>query len=383
MHAYARGIVDAVRHPLVVLDLKLRVVVANPAFYRKFGSMPSSTEGHDFTEIDGGRWNYGQLRGMLLSIIPGNSLISGYEVEYFLSDLSRRVTLVDAHQISRDEDGAAMILVSFEDVTAQRQTVDDLQKINDGLELRMASRTAELDMANRELLEANHELAAANRELEAFCFSVSHDLRAPLRALDGFSEELLNSYANRLDEQGRHYLKRIRAGTQRMGHLIDDLLKLSKVTRAEMRREAVNLTALAHVVIEELRELDPARNVTFTALPDLVAMCDPPLIRVVIENLLGNAWKFTSNQPAAMITFGANEIAGKLTFVIRDNGAGFDMAFRAKLFHPFQRLHSDREFSGTGIGLATVERIIRRHGGKVWAEGVVGQGAAIFFTIPG
>ncbi|MBP3956722.1 PAS domain-containing sensor histidine kinase [Gemmata sp. G18] len=242
-------------------------------------------------------------------------------------------------------------------------------RLNEELERRVTERTVQLE--------------AANRELEAFCFSVSHDLRAPLRALDGFSQELLQGYSDRLDETGQHYLRRVRAGTQRMGQLIDDLLKLSRVTRSEMRHERVDLTAMAGDVVAELREREPGRSISFTARPGLSAVGDPPLIRVVLDNLLGNAWKFTAKNPTATIAFDCVEVQGRPALVVRDDGAGFDMAFVGKLFGAFQRLHSDRDFSGTGVGLATVQRAVRRHGGEIWAEGAIGHGAAFFFTLPG
>jgi light-regulated signal transduction histidine kinase (bacteriophytochrome) len=276
-----------------------------------------------------------------------------------------------------------MVLLAIEDDTERRLARHELHELNDELELRIAERTAELKTANGELLNANRELAAANRELEAFCFSVSHDLRTPLRAIDGFSQELLLRYADKLDDQGQHYLRRVRTGTQRMGQLIDDLLKLSRVTRAEMRREAVDLAELAEGIVAEIREREPQRPVAFTAAPGITANCDPRLIRVVVENLLANAWKFSAKNPSAEVTFERVEVNGQPAFVVRDNGAGFDMAFAGKLFGAFQRLHSDREFPGTGIGLATVQRVIRRHGGEVWAEGAVGRGAAFFFNLPG
>jgi len=243
------------------------------------------------------------------------------------------------------------------------------RKLNDDLERRVLERTTQLE--------------SANRELEAFAYSVSHDLRAPLRAIDGFSQELLQNYSAKLDEQGQHYLRRVRAGTQRMGQLIDDLLKLSRLTRTEMQSVRVDLTALAETVFAEIREREPGRTVSFVAQPGLSAECDPALIRIVLENLLGNAWKFTSKKSTATITFDRTDVAGRSAFVLRDDGAGFNMAFAGKLFGAFQRLHSDREFTGTGIGLATIQRVVRRHGGECWAEGAVGRGAAFFFTLPG
>jgi len=193
---------------------------------------------------------------------------------------------------------------------------------------------------------------------------------------------LLLSHSSRLDDKGQHYLKRIRSGIQRMGQLIDDLLTLSRVTRDEMNREQVNLSDLAEMAAAELRQLEPQRKVTFVAQPGLFAHCDPRLTRVVLENLLANAWKFTSKKPEATIEFRQAQVHGRPAFVVRDDGAGFDPNFSDKLFGAFQRLHSDREFPGTGIGLATVQRIVRRHGGETWAEGAVGKGARLYFTFP-
>jgi light-regulated signal transduction histidine kinase (bacteriophytochrome) len=290
--------------------------------------------------------------------------------------------VLSARRITRNDDGAPMILISIEDDTQRRQDRHSLQRENADLEGLIGERTQELAAANRELLDSNRELAAVNRELEAFCYSVSHDLRTPLRALDGFSLELLQSYSDQLDDKGQHYLRRIRSGVQRMGQLIDDLLTLSRVTRIEMNRKPVDLSALAAAVVAELRQLEPARVVTFLVQPGLSSNCDPTLARIVLENLLGNAWKFTCKKPAAKIEFLRMESDAQEAFVVRDDGAGFDPAFKGKLFGAFQRLHSDREFPGTGIGLATVQRIVRRHGGEAWAEGTVGQGAAFYFTYP-
>jgi light-regulated signal transduction histidine kinase (bacteriophytochrome) len=226
------------------------------------------------------------------------------------------------------------------------------------------------------------ELQTANKELEAFCFSVSHDLRAPLRSIDGFSDVLLKEYQDKLDEQGQRYLQRVRSATLRMGQLIDDLLGLSRVTRTEMRREDVDLTAAAREVVIELRRLEPERNVEVTIAEGLAAQGDPQLLRQVLENLLGNAWKYTSKQAAARIEIGScRGRNGRPAFFVRDNGAGFDMSYANKLFGVFQRLHSPSEFPGTGVGLATVQRIVQRHGGEVWAEGSVGLGATFYFTL--
>lgn len=234
---------------------------------------------------------------------------------------------------------------------------------------------------NQGLHEAIIELKAVNKELEAFSYSVSHDLRAPLRSIDGFSQALLEDCLENLDKSGQDYLHRIRAATQRMGTLIDDLLTLSRVTRSEMHKELVNLSQLAHSIYTDLHQAEPERPVEWIVQPDLVADGDLALLKVVLNNLLDNAWKYTSQRTQAQIEFGAivqNDIPA---YFVRDNGVGFDMAFINKLFRPFQRLHGMHEFPGNGIGLATVQRIIRRHGGRVWAEGTLDQGATFYFTL--
>ncbi|ACI17143.2 hypothetical protein COPRO5265_0030 [Coprothermobacter proteolyticus DSM 5265] len=229
--------------------------------------------------------------------------------------------------------------------------------------------------------KARKELEEANRELEAFSYSVSHDLRAPLRSIDGFSQMLLEDYADKLDDQGRDYLKRIRAATQRMSQLINDLLTLSRISRADMHFEELNLTAMAEDIAAELKQSQPERDVEFIIEPNVKAYGDSHLLRIVLENLLRNAWKFTSKHKSAIIEFGVKEHDGKTVYFVRDNGAGFDMAYVDKLFVPFQRLHEQDEFEGTGIGLATVQRIVHRHGGTVWAEGEVEKGATFYFTL--
>jgi len=250
---------------------------------------------------------------------------------------------------------------------ANARLYDEVQHYATQLEERVAERTA--------------ALAAVNKELEAFAYSVSHDLRAPLRGMDGFSQALLEDYASQLDATGQDYLRRVRAGSQRMGYLIDDLLKLSRLTRTEMQWERVDLSALAHEIAADLRRTQPERQVEFVIADGVVASGDARLLRVVLENLLGNAWKFTSKQALARIEFGHAEGEGESVYFVRDNGAGFDMAYAGRLFGAFQRLHSTTEFEGTGIGLATVQRIIHRHGGRAWAEGAVDQGATFYFAL--
>ncbi|NMO14237.1 PAS domain S-box protein [Pyxidicoccus fallax] len=255
------------------------------------------------------------------------------------------------------------------DLTDRMKQEQALQQANLDLERRVQERTAELQVVNA--------------ELESFSYSVSHDLRAPLRAISGFSRVLLEDYSagQPLDEEGLRYLERISAGGQRMADLIDDLLKLSRVTRAPCRRVPVDLADLAREVVEGLSRQTPERAVRVTLTPTARALGDPHLLRQVLENLLGNAWKFTGRTPDPSIEFGTQEKNGERLFFVRDNGAGFDMAHAGKLFTAFHRLHEASDFEGTGIGLATVQRIIHRHGGRIWAESQPGQGATFWFTV--
>jgi light-regulated signal transduction histidine kinase (bacteriophytochrome) len=235
---------------------------------------------------------------------------------------------------------------------------------------------------NQELQQAIVELRAVNRELEAFSYSVSHDLRAPLRGIDGFSQALLEDCLDQLDTTGQDYLRRIRSASQRMGQLIDDLLTLSRVTRSDMHKESVDLSRLASRICTDLHQALPERQVEFEIQPGLVTHGDVRLLQVVLDNFLNNAWKFTAKQPQAKIEFGATaQENGIPVYFVRDNGVGFDMTFVDKLFRPFQRLHGMHEFPGNGIGLATVQRIVHRHGGQVWAEGALNQGSTFYFTL--
>jgi signal transduction histidine kinase len=240
---------------------------------------------------------------------------------------------------------------------------------------------ANLDRTITDLKRTEMALKTANQGLEAFSYSVAHDLRAPLRGINGYSRALEEDYGEALDGQAHEYLGRIVAATERMGELIDALLSLARVTRAELRREPVNISRLADAVVKQLRASQPERVVEFVNQADVTADADGPLLRAVLENLIGNAWKFSGARSGGRIAFGVEKRNGTPVYYVRDNGAGFDMAYANKLFAPFQRLHSQSEFAGTGIGLATVQRIIDRHGGRVWAEGKVGEGATFYFTL--
>jgi signal transduction histidine kinase len=255
------------------------------------------------------------------------------------------------------------------DVTDRKQAELDVLRVNAELEQRVRQRTTQLE--------------AANRELEAFAYSVSHDLRAPLRGIDGWSLALLEDYGGSLDDAGRQYLNRVRSETQRMGHLIDDMLQLSRVSRGEMKADPVDLASLANGITAKLQDAQPERSMEFVIEPHLVASGDGRLLDIALTNLLSNAVKFTGTRNKALIEFGRIEKEGEMAFYVRDNGVGFDMAHTGNLFGAFQRLHKVSEFPGSGIGLATVQRVVRRHGGRVWAEAFLDRGATFWFTLGG
>jgi light-regulated signal transduction histidine kinase (bacteriophytochrome) len=241
------------------------------------------------------------------------------------------------------------------------------RELNTQLEARVQDRTLQLE--------------AANKELEAFSYSVSHDLRSPLRTMDGFSQALIEDYGDKLDETGKDYLDRIRGGSQSMGQLIDDLLEFARLTTGELRHEEVDLSKMAKLIVANLREQYPARQVEFKSQDDLKVSGDSRLLHVVLENLLNNAWKYTAKQPTPVVEFGTTEQDGRPAYFVRDNGSGFDMTYAYKLFGVFQRLHQSDDFPGNGVGLATVRRIINRHGGKIWAKAAVNQGATFYFSL--
>lgn len=264
----------------------------------------------------------------------------------------------------------AMVKTPFRQLSvevAERKAAEEaLRLLNQSLEQRVSRRTRQLEQANK--------------ELEAFSYSVSHDLRAPLRAIDGFSQVLEKTYADQLDDKGRDYLGRVRRASNRMGDLIDDMLHLSQISRKEVVKEVVNVTALVLTIADDLRQRDPGRQVEFTIESNMMLKADRGLLRIVLENLMGNAWKFTSKTPNARIDVSMARQDDMHAICVRDNGAGFSMDYAHKLFSPFQRLHSSTDFDGSGIGLATVQRIAHRHGGRAWAEGKEGEGATFYFS---
>jgi len=266
-----------------------------------------------------------------------------------------------------DWEGSPATLNFATDITKRIKAEEEITRLNGDLERRVRQRTIELE--------------AANQELESFAYSISHDLRSPLRAVDGFSKLLLDEYGAGLDDNGLDYIDHIRQGVRRMGHLIEDLLRLSRVTRVEMNFKRVDLSQIAREVVVDLKKSQPGRNVDFRCTQEAVVTADERLMRILMEDLLENAWKFTSQHPSASIEFGQKTEDDKPVFFVRDDGAGFDMQYVQKLFGIFQRLHTPSQFGGNGIGLATARRILARHGGHIWAVGAVDRGAVFYFSL--
>lgn len=315
-------------------------------------------------------WRDEALRRGFFSVAAFPVTVSG-KVEGVFTLYAGEAGFFDGQRIRLLEELAADISFALEGIERERQrheAEDALRALNLELEQRVLERTVQLEVANR--------------ELEAFSYSVSHDLRAPLRHINGFSRILEEESADVLGDGSRGCLRKIREASAHMAQLIDDLLKLSHVSRESIECHRIDVTGLCRELAQDLAESEPGRNVTFAILPSMTAQADLRLLKVVLQNLLGNAWKYTSRKEEATIEVGQTDCCGEKAFYVKDDGAGFDMQYADKLFGPFQRLHSRDEFPGTGIGLATVHRIIARHGGRVWAEGEVGKGATFYFTIP-
>jgi PAS domain S-box-containing protein len=343
-----------------------RLIQANSALGEMLGHTVAELEARSFTDFTHPD-DVAATREAMRSLVAGEQRVVRFEGRFLHRDGSVVWGLVSSSLLRKPSGEPRFLITTVQDITERRRAEAEVRWFNESLERQVRDRTAQLE--------------AVNGELESFAYSVSHDLRAPLRALDGFSAALAKDLGDRLEETGRHYLERIQNASRRMGLLIDDLLTLSRITRREFVQEPVDLSALAEEVAAELRAEDPGRDAEIVIAPGLLVMGDQALLRVALVNLLGNAWKFSGTQPRACITLGVEEHDGGRAFFVRDNGVGFDPAYAEKLFAPFQRLHSEREFPGTGVGLATVKRVVARHGGRIWAEASVGGGATFHFTL--
>jgi len=357
-----RGLLDSAPDAVIVSNSKDEIVFSNRQAEQLYGYGPGELAGRNVLTLNPERYRAGhEGRPIYFEAVRAmgkDSQLSRTGMRSNGAEFPIEITF------SCVESGQEiLIFTDVRDITEQRETARKMRELND----RLARDITELD--------------ALNRELEAFSYAVSHDLRAPLRAIDGFSQALLEDYADRLDDGGRNYLTRVRLAAQRMGQLIDDLLKLGRITRADLNSGEVDLSKLAGEILDGLRQDDPHRAAEFIISPGMTVQGDPRLLRIAMENLLNNAWKFTAGKIPARIEFGQTQSNGAPAYFVRDNGAGFDMAHADKLFGAFQRLHDASAFPGTGIGLATVQRIMRKHGGNVWAEAAPDQGAAFYFTL--
>jgi PAS domain S-box-containing protein len=374
---YLESILMSVDDSIVVISLDSEIITVNNAALTTFG------------------YKHNEMIGLKIGELFNDDIFSHWELslkDFLVTQDKNRLTFPKTETTIKTRDqkiipvlisGSALINIDgavkgavFVAINISERLLAEkkIQKLNEELEERVKIRT--------------HELEITNKELESFSYSVSHDLRAPLRSIDGFSQALIEDYSAKLDEQGNDYLNRIRASAQKMSQLIDDMLNLSRVTRASINLVSVNLSSMVKSLVEELRTNDKQRSAEFIVASNLIDKADLILIRSVLQNLLENAWKFTSKKPETRIEFGKIERDGKKVYFVRDNGAGFNMDYVDKLFIPFQRLHQEGEFAGTGIGLATVQRIIHRHNGRGWAEGEVENlpegkagGATFYFTI--
>ncbi len=351
-----RSLAVTANDAIISADASGNITYFNPAAERAFGYTAGEVAGKSLTVLMPERFHELHRRGLDRYLSTGVAHVIGRTVELAGRKQDGTEFPIELSLASWRREHETAFTAVIRDITARKQADDDLKRYAAQLE-------------------------AANAELDAFAYSVSHDLRAPLRSIDGFSLALLEDSGDSLDATGRDHLRRVRAAAQRMALLIDDLLGLSRVTRATLQREPVDLSAMAGAVAAELEHREPGRCVEFAIAPGLAAEGDPRLLRVVLENLIRNAWKYTGRNARARIEFAATEADGSRAYYVRDDGAGFDMTYADKLFGAFQRLHSSDEFEGTGIGLATVQRIVHRHGGRVWAEGAVGRGATFYFTL--
>lgn len=358
-----RGLLETAPDAVVVVNSKGEIVLANLEAEKMFGYQKSEILGQSLSMLipARSRENHRKYQAEFFSEPKVRSMRSG--PEFFGLHKEGREFPIEVSLSPLETDEGILVTSAIRDITERKHAQDKIQKLNQELVLR------------------NIELVSANKELESFSYSVSHDLRTPLRAIDGFSQAILEDYVNCLDATGKTYFQNIREASSRMDQLINGLLSLAKTSRTEILPEKVDLSVLAQGILSQFKSSEPRREVTFTIAPGLVAEGDRVLLRSALENLLGNAWKFTSKRSDAHIEFGVTHLGDEEIYFVRDDGAGFEMQYVNKVFELFQRLHDKNDFPGTGVGLAIVARIIQRHGGRIWAEGAVGNGATFYFVL--
>lgn len=389
-----RGLLESAPDAMVIANAEGTIIIINAQTERLFGYPRNEIIGNKVEFLIPERFHasHTRHRDEYIESPKVRAMGAGMELYGRRKDGSEFPVEVSLSPLKVSDEEGLNVIAAIRDITKQVESREEIKKLNENLEHLVMERTAELEKLYLELHDLNKdlesrvtrrtwELEESNKELESFSYSVSHDLRAPLRSIDGFSNKIIKDYGHLLDEQGRDYFSRVINASQKMGQLIDDLLKLARLSRVEMNLADTNLTSIAEAIAADLQSSAPERSVDFVIQQGLVDKADRSLMQIALQNLFDNAWKYTRNTRDAKIEFSSFRQETKTVYSLRDNGVGFDMRYVNKLFGAFQRLHSAAEFEGTGIGLATVKRIIRRHHGTIWAEAEVNQGAAFYFTL--
>jgi len=367
VNAYAESIVQTVRMPLLVLDEQLHILSANRSFYENFKIPAPKKELPVLAEFASHLWSIPELKRRMDTLIHRGTELNDFEISHDFPQAGHKYLKVNARDLTQPVGQPRRIFLVLEDITQQKLAEEELRQHRNHLEDLVSKRTADLE--------------ASNRELESYSYSIAHDLRSPLRSIISFSQIVQENTKNLITEEDQDNLQRVVAAGKRMAKLIDDILELSRITRTELRYGSVNLSNLAEKSLIQLRIAQPEKSVNWTVQGDLIVHGDARLLEVLLQNLIENAWKYTRGRTPAQLEIGRTMIDGSTVYFVKDNGIGFNMEYLDKLFRPFHRLHSPQDFEGTGVGLATVQRVIQRHGGRVWAESVINQGTIFYFSL--